>query len=232
MLQGAWARATNRHKNTKERVVTASLAYSGCQEHAGIALRRRDQVAAINVNGASMPFREEPGTISEHVISEMHKSEWGRVFWINTTLFPEITNTWRLSFKYSTCKKSMTWYRFYCRALPIIWIEHSLQKKWQPAAEMMGVIKHTSLQTEGQLSTRVFLHSEAAAKRPWCGLQKLPMRTEEDDRTDRRRIVSPSVTWHFRRARLQTCYQQRRKSEAKHHFTISQRLPPEPHRGV
>jgi hypothetical protein len=50
MLQGARARATNRHKNTKERVVTA--AYSRCQEHAGIALRRRDQVAAINVNGA------------------------------------------------------------------------------------------------------------------------------------------------------------------------------------
>ncbi len=116
-------------------------------------VRRNLAVAAINVNGASMPFREEPGTISEHVISEMHKSEWGRVFWINTTLFPEITKTWRLSFKYSTCKKSMTWYRFYCRALPIIWIEHSLQKKWQPAAEMMGVIKHTSLQTEGQLWT-------------------------------------------------------------------------------
>jgi hypothetical protein len=84
----------------------------------------------------------------------------------------------------------------------------------------------------GQTSTRVFLHSKAAAKRPWCGLQKLPIRTEEDDRTDRRRIVSPPVTWHFRRARLQTCYQQRQKSEAKHHFTISQRLPPETHRGV
>jgi hypothetical protein len=30
-------RATNRHKNTKERVVIA--AYSRCQEHTGIALR-------------------------------------------------------------------------------------------------------------------------------------------------------------------------------------------------
>jgi hypothetical protein len=36
------------------------------------------------------------------------KSEWGRVFWINITLLPEITKTWRLSFKYSTCKESMT----------------------------------------------------------------------------------------------------------------------------
>jgi hypothetical protein len=37
-------------------------------------------VVVINVNRASMPFREEPRTINEHVISEMHKNEWGRVF--------------------------------------------------------------------------------------------------------------------------------------------------------
>jgi uncharacterized protein (UPF0218 family) len=43
-------------------------------------VRRNLAVAAKNVNGASVPFREEPGTISEQVISEMHKSEWGRVF--------------------------------------------------------------------------------------------------------------------------------------------------------
>jgi hypothetical protein len=45
---------------------------------------------------------------AEHFISKMHKSEWGRVFWINITLLPKITKTWRLSFKYSTCKESMT----------------------------------------------------------------------------------------------------------------------------
>jgi L-serine deaminase len=43
-------------------------------------VRRNLAVTAKNVNEASMPFREEPKTISEQVISEMHKSEWGRVF--------------------------------------------------------------------------------------------------------------------------------------------------------
>ncbi len=46
--------------------------------------------------------------VNEHFKSKMHKSEWGRVFWINITLLPEITKTWRLSFKYSTCKEMMT----------------------------------------------------------------------------------------------------------------------------
>jgi hypothetical protein len=58
--------------------------------------------------GESKLQRSSKWYVSEHFKSMMHKSEWGRVFWINITLLPEITKTWRLSFKYNTCKELMT----------------------------------------------------------------------------------------------------------------------------
>jgi hypothetical protein len=47
MLQVTWAQSTNKHKKNK-REGGHNLAYSICQEHAGIAFHKLDQVAAAN----------------------------------------------------------------------------------------------------------------------------------------------------------------------------------------